>query len=433
MNIMNIKWNNANKTLLGAFLCFMAAVVLKIKMPCLFSEGLLFVTEAALVGGVADWFAVTALFEKPLGFPYHTAILPRRREEFIEAVIHLLRREFLSTKSLFALLQQYDWRNFFVNYLENYRQPIKNFLHEKMVSCLSERLSDDMLWSLSQQQAKNLRHQFFSLDAAQLAHELFQNLKQNGKDREFLIAQAKNFHEQLSTSAAKIKIRLTIENYVDEKIQAMGAMASFLSGLAVFFNVIDYDEMAEHLQNELLRVTDDLEKDKDLQEKILKIFYAEIENLPKQKEFLDFVAAAKTKLSQSLPLEEILYRALQNGVAYFNANLKNQESDLCKNFDEYFEKQSQKIFALLFEDAAVQKKIAVLVHDILARCTLYAREVSGVVVQQVLKKLTDEQINEIVYVKVEPDLLWIRMNGSIVGSLIGLALFVLMTLANVSV
>ena len=42
--------------------------------------------------------------------------------------------------------------------------------------------------------------------------------------------------------------------------------------------------------------------------------------------------------------------------------------------------------------------------------------------------LTDEQLNHLVYDKVEPDLLWIRMNGSIVGSGIGLVIFILLQL-----
>ena len=41
-----------------------------------------------------------------------------------------------------------------------------------------------------------------------------------------------------------------------------------------------------------------------------------------------------------------------------------------------------------------------------------------------LERLTDEQLNHLVYDKVEPDLLWIRMNGSIVGSGIGLLIFI---------
>ena len=44
--------------------------------------------------------------------------------------------------------------------------------------------------------------------------------------------------------------------------------------------------------------------------------------------------------------------------------------------------------------------------------------------------LTDEQLNHLVYDKVEPDLLWIRMNGSIVGAGIGLVLYGLLQLLS---
>jgi len=39
--------------------------------------------EASLVGGLADWFAVTALFRHPLGLPIpHTAVIPERKDQF---------------------------------------------------------------------------------------------------------------------------------------------------------------------------------------------------------------------------------------------------------------------------------------------------------------------------------------------------------------
>ena len=38
--------------------------------------------EAAMVGALADWFAVTALFRRPLGLPIpHTAIIPRKKDQ----------------------------------------------------------------------------------------------------------------------------------------------------------------------------------------------------------------------------------------------------------------------------------------------------------------------------------------------------------------
>ena len=52
--------------------------------------------EAALVGGLADWFAVTALFRRPLGLPIpHTAIVPARKNEIGRALARFIRDHFL--------------------------------------------------------------------------------------------------------------------------------------------------------------------------------------------------------------------------------------------------------------------------------------------------------------------------------------------------
>jgi len=52
--------------------------------------------EAAMVGGLADWFAVTALFRHPLGLPIpHTAIIPRNKDRIGEALANFLRDNFL--------------------------------------------------------------------------------------------------------------------------------------------------------------------------------------------------------------------------------------------------------------------------------------------------------------------------------------------------
>jgi uncharacterized membrane-anchored protein YjiN (DUF445 family) len=52
--------------------------------------------EAAMVGGLADWFAVTALFRHPLGVPIpHTAIIPRNKDRIGAALAQFLRDNFL--------------------------------------------------------------------------------------------------------------------------------------------------------------------------------------------------------------------------------------------------------------------------------------------------------------------------------------------------
>lgn len=52
--------------------------------------------EAAMVGGLADWFAVTALFRHPLGLPIpHTAIIPRKKDQIGDTMAQFLKENFL--------------------------------------------------------------------------------------------------------------------------------------------------------------------------------------------------------------------------------------------------------------------------------------------------------------------------------------------------
>jgi uncharacterized membrane-anchored protein YjiN (DUF445 family) len=64
--------------------------------PSPYLEALRSFAEAALVGGLADWFAVTALFRRPLGLPIpHTAIVPARKNQIGRALARFIRDHFL--------------------------------------------------------------------------------------------------------------------------------------------------------------------------------------------------------------------------------------------------------------------------------------------------------------------------------------------------
>jgi uncharacterized membrane-anchored protein YjiN (DUF445 family) len=53
-------------------------------------------SEAAMVGGLADWFAVTALFRHPLGIPIpHTAIIPENKDRIADSMARFLQSNFL--------------------------------------------------------------------------------------------------------------------------------------------------------------------------------------------------------------------------------------------------------------------------------------------------------------------------------------------------
>src|SRR5579863_9416650 len=57
--------------------------------------------EAAMVGGIADWFAVTALFRRPLGLPIpHTALIVERKDQFAATLGQFVQENFLNADVL---------------------------------------------------------------------------------------------------------------------------------------------------------------------------------------------------------------------------------------------------------------------------------------------------------------------------------------------
>jgi uncharacterized membrane-anchored protein YjiN (DUF445 family) len=65
--------------------------------------------EAAMVGGLADWFAVTALFRRPLGLPIpHTAIIPRNKDRIGETLAAFLRENFLTPSVVARRMRSVD-------------------------------------------------------------------------------------------------------------------------------------------------------------------------------------------------------------------------------------------------------------------------------------------------------------------------------------
>jgi len=73
--------------------------------------------EASLVGALADWFAVTALFKKPLGLPLpHTDILVRRKDQLVRALPQFL-GSFLQPERLHPVLQGVDWAGLLIDHI----------------------------------------------------------------------------------------------------------------------------------------------------------------------------------------------------------------------------------------------------------------------------------------------------------------------------
>lgn len=86
-----------------------------------FTGGLISSTcGAAMVGALADWFAVTALFRKPLGFPFRTALIPRNREKIFRIMADMVEKELLTSSNIKATLKRYSVAQLVLDYLQEH-------------------------------------------------------------------------------------------------------------------------------------------------------------------------------------------------------------------------------------------------------------------------------------------------------------------------
>ncbi|MFV0605681.1 MAG: DUF445 family protein, partial [Niabella sp.] len=86
--------------------------------------------EAAMVGALADWFAVTALFHHPLGIPIpHTNLIENRKQSIGDNLGEFVVSNFLNTATIRPYIERMQVSNFVSNWLQK-EKNIDNLLTE---------------------------------------------------------------------------------------------------------------------------------------------------------------------------------------------------------------------------------------------------------------------------------------------------------------
>lgn len=434
---MSNGFNKADKTLLIVFILFLGTMYLHLCYPhSLAVDGLLFASEAALVGGIADWFAVTALFRKPLGFPYHTAILPRRRDAFIKASTFLVQQEFFSRRKIFNHLERLHIMPMVMNWLK------KPATSAQLTSKMVDYVRDFLLHQNTEQQARVLAEKVRESLARVEPEDFFAMwggwLRKTGKDKEFVMRVASYWQQQAQGDEARKQIQQMLEAYEEEKI-GENPLARLMAGFAQAIDLINYEEAAALIQQQLLAMLQELgTRDSQLQQDILHLFYEKAEVLNQDAQFHQLTHELKDSLLRDLPVESAILQMLAHLQQHFLEDKAREVDPLAEHMpalrsrlEELIGEEYERTLRLLERDENLRAILGSFLYDVIARTALHAQALIGVIVRDVLLRLTDEQLNHLVYDKVEPDLLWIRMNGSIVGAGIGLIMFVLLHIAGV--
>ena len=440
------RWNTADTTLLCAALFFLAAVGFKIVFPeNIIAEGFLFVTEAALVGGIADWFAVTALFKKPLGFPFHTAILPRRRQDFVKASVMMVQQEFFSRRTIFKKIGDFKLLPKIIDFLA--RDTTRKLVVGELFNVVKKFVAAQNKETRSKSIANELRRILRDIPAERFIDDFGAKFRKGDKDREIFISIVKAMRRTAAKPETCDRLQAILEEYAEQKTRDMGGFSILMAGLAQMLDLVNFEEAARIMQVQLLKLLDELAGDSQLHRRTLNECREKISELSDTPEFKDMVERIQIDAANAMPLEEAIELALIHlesqiatvdfdetlSKAQASKNLKLNSKSLGVLLVNIFNDEYDNFLKLLREDTAAKLAVEKFVDELTARAALHAQPLVGTVAKSALDRLTEEQLNNLVYDKAEQDFIWIRLNGSIVGSVVGLAIFVAIKAAGLSV
>jgi len=147
---------------LGLLLLMVALFLLTLHRPEAWAGWVHAFAEAGMVGALADWFAVVALFRHPLGVPIpHTAIIPNRKDELGEAMARFIADHFLEPEVVRRKLASVDLSGITVEWLrsDRGRRSVQEFgagVLRWALEALHEQRVRKFLARLSRRQMKNV-------------------------------------------------------------------------------------------------------------------------------------------------------------------------------------------------------------------------------------------------------------------------------------
>lgn len=179
--------------------------------------------EAAMVGALADWFAVTALFRHPLGLPIpHTAIVPQRKERIAESFGRFIERNFLDPDRIVERVRRQDVAGRLARWL---RQPERSAqvadLAAESLAALLRVANDEEVGALIQ---RTLSERVAAVPATPVVARLLGAVVVEQRQRDILLQLARVATQWVEANQETIRTRIAgelpawVPRFVDQKI-----------------------------------------------------------------------------------------------------------------------------------------------------------------------------------------------------------------------
>lgn len=366
--------------------------------------------EAGLVGGLADWFAVTALFRHPLGIPIpHTALLPNNRKKMTNALVSTLKNDWLSKESIQEKVKDIPFTDKLIVFIkkqmqtESFRkvlmQLIKKMIRYIEVEKITPIIKEQIMSTLSNVEMRKL----MQIISSQLLHE-----KLDMKALDYILKKADHWLNQEQTSKKLGTVSMNVLN----NIQADGMLQFALKSIQ---SLLSEEKLGNIVQNLLVSVIKSLQTEGEPnREALLSYIKKEIQGMSDNTQLIEGIEKWKHQLLLKWEPEQTITESLQQ--------LKQKALDLVEdeNFiDTFITPLINHVIDIVEEnkntmDHWIQKQITILVENNHSKI--------GNLVQENLDKLDTETLIDMMENKIGKDLQWIRVNGAVCGFIIGIFL-----------
>lgn len=369
--------------------------------------------EAGVVGGLADWFAVSALFRHPLGIPIpHTALLPNNREKITKALVSTVQNELLSKETIRARLQQI---RFLERGLELADKQLDNAsLHKGLTALAKQALLAIDLEKLTPLLAEEIHKALQDVDTSRLVRTLVDTIEDggyDGKTLDFVLDKAAAWaikadtRDQLGAMAIK----------AFEGLQSNGFMAFAVNA---FIGMVNEEKIGGIIQNFVLSYIDQMRMNKHpKREAVLNFIRSELQKLERNPQLLAELEKLKTKLPELFDLDEKL--------AHLLTKLKEKAEAFIDEPDfvpGHVVPIIRKMLLSIRENPDMLHKGEDWIQEQIASYVEQNHSKIGQLVKENLDKLDNEKLTVLMEEKIGSDLQWIRVNGAICGFIIGLGL-----------
>src|SRR6202165_5111286 len=162
--------------------------------------------EAATIGGLADWYAVVALFRRPLGLPIpHTAIIQSNQHRIADKLGEFIEVHFLEAAPVDAKLRQVDFASFIADWLRDRKRSddLARFCLRLLPEAVTATESSGLMTFIT----RRITTQLQSIDLAPLAAGTLRGFVAEGRHQGLLDDILRAVHESLTKAETMAMVR----------------------------------------------------------------------------------------------------------------------------------------------------------------------------------------------------------------------------------